>query len=258
MSKIKIIGVEQKQTVGILNFYDIKYLTKSGELRVWNMFSRKNEETFKKNLITKRNRKADGVVVASIHRETGKFVVIEEYRVAINSKIITLPGGLVDEGETYEETAIREMKEETGLDLIYVDKDRGMKPRYSAMGVTDETVAIVYGECTGIPKDMQGDNEQGKVRLLSRKDIKEILNSDKYEVAGRTELILELYLLKADKMSNITYVNKEIAFNSGKRIRPKGANIDFLTSLEMDKYLNWLNPIIAERYINSEWEVECL
>ncbi|KAJ4498391.1 NUDIX hydrolase domain-like protein [Lentinula lateritia] len=41
-------------------------------------------------------------------------VVVEQYRPPIGKFIIELPAGLVDEGETPEQAAIRELEEETG------------------------------------------------------------------------------------------------------------------------------------------------
>jgi len=199
---IKILEVIDKGREGVLHIFNIKYLTKSGKEMIWNVFSRKDKVEFQKDLMCKTKLIADGIIICAIHKGTDKLVVLEEYRVAVNSKIIAFPGGLVDAGETYEHTAIREFKEETNLDLVYIDKQRGMKPTYSAIGITDETVAIVYGECTGIPKDMQEDNEQGKVLLLSIEDVEQILKSDKYQLCSRTELIFENYLLRKKILKN--------------------------------------------------------
>lgn len=196
MSDIKILEVIEKGKEGILNIFNIRYLTKSGKEKVWNLFSRKDKATFVKDLMDKGKLVADGIIICTIHRETGKLVVLEEYRVAVNSKIIAFPGGLVEAGETYADAAIRELKEETNLELVEIDKQRGMKPTYSAIGITDETVAIVYGECIGVPKDMEEDTEQGRVLLLSIEDVKRILNSDEYQLGSRTELIFENYILK--------------------------------------------------------------
>jgi len=196
MGNIKILEVIDKGSEGVLNIYDIKYLNKSGKEMVWNLFSRKDTIQFERDLVDKENLIADGIIICSIHKDTGKLVVLEEYRVAVNSKIIAFPGGLVKEGETYEDTAIRELKEETNLDLLYIDKKIGMRPTYSAIGITDETVAIVYGECTGVPKDMQEDNEQGKVLLLSIDDVEQILKRGEYQLCSRTELIFENFILR--------------------------------------------------------------
>lgn len=199
MSDIKILEVIERGREGAINIFNIQYLTKSGKEATWNMFSRKNKLKFEEDLMNKEQLIADGVIICSTHKDTGKLVVLEEYRVGVNAKIIAFPGGLVDQGETYEETAIRELKEETNLNLVYIDKNRGMKPTYSAIGITDETVAIVYGECTGVPRDMQDDNEQGKVLLLSKEAVAKILQSNEYQLCSRTELIFENYLLRGGK-----------------------------------------------------------
>ncbi|HUL60937.1 MAG TPA: NUDIX hydrolase [Anaeromyxobacteraceae bacterium] len=62
-----------------------------------------------------------------------------------------LPGGFVDEGETVEEAAAREAREETGLevrltDLLYVYSDPARDPR----GHTLSTVFL--GRATGEPR----------------------------------------------------------------------------------------------------------
>ncbi len=72
-----------------------------------------------------------------------------------------LPGGFVDEGETVEHAAIREAKEETGLDvvleeLLYVYSDPARDPRQHTM-----TVAFT-ARAEGIPVG-QDDAEEAQV-----------------------------------------------------------------------------------------------
>ncbi|KAF5877633.1 putative adp-ribose pyrophosphatase protein [Botrytis fragariae] len=58
----------------------------------------------------------DGVgIVAIIQKETGPELVLQkQYRPPLDKVVIEVPAGLIDEGETAEEAALRELKEETG------------------------------------------------------------------------------------------------------------------------------------------------
>ena len=76
-----------------------------------------------------------------------KIVLIER---KFNPLGHAIPGGFIDYGESAESAAVREAKEETGLDviltdLLYVYSDPSRDPR-------GHTVSIVYiGESNGIP-----------------------------------------------------------------------------------------------------------
>ncbi|KAK0656266.1 NUDIX hydrolase domain-like protein [Cercophora newfieldiana] len=58
----------------------------------------------------------DGVgIVAILEKETGPEIVLQkQYRPPLDKICIELPAGLVDENETAEQAAIRELREETG------------------------------------------------------------------------------------------------------------------------------------------------
>ncbi|KAI0897228.1 MutT/nudix family protein [Annulohypoxylon nitens] len=73
-----------------------------------------------------KNSDIDGVgIVAILEKPTGPEIVLQkQYRAPIDKVTIEVPAGLVDEGETVEEAAIRELKEETG----YVAKPSETSP----------------------------------------------------------------------------------------------------------------------------------
>jgi 8-oxo-dGTP diphosphatase len=82
-------------------------------------------------MLTKMLHAADGLMV----NENGKIVLIQRKGVTFHN-FWALPGGTVDEGETIEEALIREMKEETGVDVdpkeilgIFSDPERDPRGR---------------------------------------------------------------------------------------------------------------------------------
>jgi len=86
----------------------------------------------------------DGII--NVQDEKGKFkgiVLIERKYPPVG---FALPGGFVEVGETVEEALIREMKEETGLDVVIlrqfrVYSDPRRDPRFHTVSVVFECVA---------------------------------------------------------------------------------------------------------------------
>ncbi|PBK96527.1 hypothetical protein ARMGADRAFT_988401 [Armillaria gallica] len=87
----------------------LTYQDATGKDRLWECAERK----------TRKSTGIDAIAIfALIRSKTNAFplstVVIEQYRPPVDAHIIELPAGLIDEGETPESAAIRELEEETG------------------------------------------------------------------------------------------------------------------------------------------------
>jgi 8-oxo-dGTP diphosphatase len=96
--------------------------------------------------------------------EDGKILMARHARA--NGSYWVLPGGAIEEGEEPTQAAIRELREETGLDidverLLFVDEPRQVgtvrikEPRYTFLG------RIIGGELVVLEDMAGGDREKG-------------------------------------------------------------------------------------------------
>ena len=134
--------------------------------------------------------------------EHNKLVIIKEFRVPINKYIYELPAGLVDsDDDNFEETVIRELKEETGLNVIEIKKDLSSNQVYLSPGMTDESAAFVYCICDGeVSKDYLEDDEDIEAILISQDEAKDILKNSSTPLDIRVYLALQSFALMGEKM----------------------------------------------------------
>lgn len=162
-----------------LKLYDAEYTNRVGENRNWTIASRKPIEKMKKIFFEGEEDKIDAVVIFAKHVEKNKLVLIKQFRVPINNYIIEFPAGLVDGEEDIKEAVKRELKEETGLELLDIDIEKTKNKVYLSPGMTDESVAMVYCNCKGeVSLDNLENDEDIEVLLLDKEELKELLESD--------------------------------------------------------------------------------
>ena len=173
---MKINKIEKVTDLPWINIFCAEMANKEGqESRKYMIASRKSEISIEPD-----SGKADAVVMVPIHvDENGerKIVIIKEYRIPIRDFEWGFPAGLIEEGATPEETAIKEMHEETGLKVTNITK---VSPTiYNSAGMTDESVIMVYLECSGEPSDefMEG-SEEIDAFLLSFNELEELCKSN--------------------------------------------------------------------------------
>ncbi|MBU3209465.1 NUDIX hydrolase [Clostridium algidicarnis] len=180
MSKVKIKDIKTLADTKYLKLYDAEYINKNGDTRNWSIASRKDLSTLRGKFFNEEEDTADAVIIIATHVEEKKLVVIRQFRVPINDYVYELPAGLIDKGEDFKDTVKRELKEETGLDLIDIDYEKTKSKVYISTGMTDESVSLVYCTCTGsISKDYLEDDEDIDIMLLSKEEAKEVLKSNK-------------------------------------------------------------------------------
>ncbi|HEX5273631.1 MAG TPA: NUDIX hydrolase, partial [Gemmataceae bacterium] len=123
----------------------------------------------------------DAVVIVPIllgkGRTRPRLVMLREYRAPVGDYIYAFPAGLGEKGETIESVARRELKEETGLDLVEV---KHVSPALcSSAGMTDETAVMVFVTARAAAgyKAAPEASEEFETLLLDHKQVVDLCNS---------------------------------------------------------------------------------
>ncbi len=198
MTKIKdVTTLVKTKFVGL---YDVEYENKNNDKRHWMVASRKDENNLKEIYINDKEDKIDAVVIAAYHKSEKKLVLIKQFRVPINSYIYELPAGLVDNEEGIEKAVKRELKEETGLELISINNINSNDKLYLSPGMTDESVAFVYCLCDGnLSKEFLEEDEDIEAFLVSKEEAKEIING-REKIDIKSYLLLQIFINLGEKL----------------------------------------------------------
>eukprot|EP01121_Diplochlamys_sp_Union-15-3_P011846 TRINITY_DN3473_c0_g2_i1.p1 TRINITY_DN3473_c0_g2~~TRINITY_DN3473_c0_g2_i1.p1 ORF type:complete len:203 (+),score=45.62 TRINITY_DN3473_c0_g2_i1:87-695(+) len=145
MSEIKEIKNDTLTTTKWLKFRQLHYLDHCGKERVWDYVERST-----------RTNEVDGVDILAIIRTKNKpseVLLVAQYRPPIKGYSLEFPAGLVDKGETPQQAALRELKEETGY---IADGIKESSPVLSLEpGLTNANMRLVHLE-------IDGDKEENK------------------------------------------------------------------------------------------------
>jgi ADP-ribose pyrophosphatase len=182
---MKIKQADKLTNLKWLNMFDVTYVDKNGQTRSWQIVSREK----KPKCMTGKFKLPDAVVIVPFHHEKRKVVITKEFRVPLADFEYGFPAGLIDEGETIEDAARRELREETGLDLTRILKIS--PPIYSSAGMTDESVAMVYVECDGEPSvSRNAESEFIEVELISQPEATRLCRNPALKFDAKAYLVL--------------------------------------------------------------------
>ena len=189
----KYTAVRKQTDNPFLNLYQIDALATSGAPFSYYFASRNDEAHIKHKT---KELTSEGIVIYPVWRDDPeKLVMIRQYRYPLDAYIYELPAGLVDAGETPQQAAIREMKEETGFSFeVYEGGDAAFRrPVFLGPGITDETSTSVFGYAYGeSSKAGQEDTESIEVLLVDKKEARRILREER--VSLRCAFLLMQFL----------------------------------------------------------------
>jgi len=185
---LKIQNVEKITNCRHLNMFEISYMDQNGMEKFWQFTTRAE----KPKCVTKQFEIPDAVVIVPFHKGENKLVIIKEYRVPLGDYQYGFPAGLVDDGETIQQTCMRELKEETGLTVTRINKSSPVV--YSSSGMSDESVSMIYVDCDGTPsnKDNEG-SEDITTLFVSPAEASELCKNSTIKLDVKTWLALSSF-----------------------------------------------------------------
>ena len=177
---MKYQGIQKIHEGRFITRYDVSYMTEEGHPKTYEIISRnRNIQTLEEL----QNRKADSVIMILTDESGERILVNREDRMAMAQWICNFPAGLIDPGETPEESAKRELWEETGLTLTRIDDI--LDNSYSAIGFSNERNICVFGTASGEFRKSTSDAEEIIPGWYTREEMRELLRTEAF--AARTQ-----------------------------------------------------------------------
>ena len=177
---MKYQGIRKIHEGKFITRYDVDYVTAEGHGKTYEIISRNRDIT---TLEALQNKKADSVIMILTDKDGERILVNREYRMAMAQWIYNFPAGLIDPGETPEESARRELWEETGLKLTRIDNI--LDNSYSAVGFSNERNLCVFGTAAGTFRESTSDVEEIVPGWYTKAQMRNLLRTEAF--AARTQ-----------------------------------------------------------------------
>ncbi len=198
----KIRNIHQLTDYKFLNFYELETVKKTGREGKYLLASR--ARTAGDLEINRKKTRADGVAMYVLcGPKRDKVLLIRQFRWPIGNYVYEFPAGLVEEGEDIHEAAVREVREETGMEMMPLQVDPMYeRPYYMTDGMTDECCALVYGvsDDERHEQDLE-EGEEIEVVLADRAEARRILKEER--VAGNCAFQLMHFIHDKDPFAHL-------------------------------------------------------
>ena len=158
-----------------LDYYNVTYRNEDGQEKVYEMVSRDKQIDSKEKLY---DHSTDAVVMIVNDVSDEHVVLVKEFRLELGKTIFGFPAGLIDPGETAAECAVRELKEETGLDMVRV-RDV-LKGAFSAVGISNETTSCVIGTAAGNFSHHDTAGEEIDAAWYSKEEVRRLIKTEHF------------------------------------------------------------------------------
>ncbi|MBE5807062.1 MAG: NUDIX hydrolase [Clostridiales bacterium] len=177
---MKYRGIRKIHEGKFITRYDVDYVTAQGHEKTYEIVSRNRDIRTLEDL---QNNRPDSVIMILTDMTGERILVSREYRMAMAQWIYNFPAGLIDPGETPEQSAKRELWEETGLELARIDDV--LDGSYSAIGFSNERNICVFGAASGEFRESTSDAEEIVPGWYTKEEMRALLRTEMF--AARTQ-----------------------------------------------------------------------
>lgn len=185
--RLQYIKSEVVHSGKYLDYIETEYKLRNDETKIYESVVRKQTEI---NSKTMGYHATNAVVMIVLNKEHTKMLINKEFRLSVNDWVYNLPAGLIDKGESVEEALRRELKEETGLDIVRII--RTLPASFCSIGESNTTTILSYIEATGTLHNDGNPVEEIEPLWIDKGIAREILKSDR--ITSRTQVLLDMWV----------------------------------------------------------------